>query len=82
MHVTTGEEMDYLIHRLQTTPACTPVPLRVIPATDGVTLSWDGDGFHLQGAESVTGPWYDLNVESPATIPATAAQRVFRLRCD
>jgi len=82
MHVTTGEDMDYLIHRLQTTPACTPVPLHVIPVTDGVTLRWDGDGFHLQGAESVKGPWYDLNVESPATIPASAAQRVFRLRCD
>lgn len=80
--VTLGEETDYLIHRLQTSPACTSVPLRVTPTANGVTMTWSGDGFHLQGAEGVEGPWYDLGVESPATIPAGAKARVFRLRCD
>lgn len=80
--VTIGEEMDYLIHRLQTSPACAPVPLQVTPTATGVTLTWSGDGFHLQGAESLEGPWYDLEVESPATIPAGAKARVFRLRCE
>ena len=74
--------MDNLIYRLQTTPACSPVPLNVVATAGGVTLGWTGDGFHLQGAESVLGPWYDLEVESPATIPAGSASRVFRLRCD
>lgn len=77
-----GEDMDYLIHHLQTTPACSPVPLQVDTSANGVTLSWPGDGFHLQGAESLDGPWYDLGVESPATIPARSNTRVFRLRCD
>ena len=74
--------MDYLIHRLQTTPACIPVPLHVAAAPNGVTLTWEGDGFHLQGAETVGGPWYDLGIESPATIPAGGSPRLFRLRCD
>lgn len=77
-----GEDMYYLLHRLQTSPACSPIPLHVSASSDGVTLSWEGDGFHLQGAESVEGPWYDLNVESPATISAASSPRVFRLRCD
>jgi hypothetical protein len=79
---TSGEEMDYLIHRLQTTPACVSVPLQVTALPTGVKLTWEGDGFHLQGAESVTGPWYDLAVDSPATIPASSTTRVFRLRCE
>ncbi len=82
LSITTGEEMDYLIHQLQTVPACSPVPLQVTATTNGVTLTWPGDGFHLQGAETVMGPWYDLDVQSPATIPASSSSRVFRLRCD
>jgi hypothetical protein len=82
LSVSIGEDMDYLIHRLHTTPACSPVPLHVVRNANGVMLSWEGDGFHLQGAESLAGPWYDLEVSSPATIPAGAASRVFRLRCD
>ena len=82
LSVTIGEEMDYLIHRLQTTPACSPVPLHIAATLDGVTLTWEGDGFHLQGAETITGPWYDLGVESPSTIPAGSTSRLFRLRCD
>jgi hypothetical protein len=31
-----AEDMDYLIHRLQTTPACSPVPLQVAATSDGV----------------------------------------------
>lgn len=82
MSVTVGEEMDYLIHRLQTIPACAPALLQVTRTPGGVILSWSGDGFHLQGAEFVNGPWYDLGVESPAAIPAGANTRLFRLRCD
>jgi hypothetical protein len=77
-----GENMDYLIHRLETVPACLPVPLAVASESGAVTLTWSGDGFHLQSAETVEGPWYDLEVESPTTIPAGAMARYFRLRCD
>ena len=77
-----SEGMDNLIYDLQTTPACTPVPLNVVATSDGITLSWEGDGFRLQGAETSDGPWYDLGVSSPATLPANSGLRVFRLLCD
>jgi hypothetical protein len=77
-----SEDMDNLIYDLQTTPACSPVPLNVAATSDGISLSWEGDGFRLQGAETVAGPWYDLGVSSPMTLPANYALRVFRLLCD
>ena len=77
-----GEGMNNLVYDFQRTPGCVPVPLQVAASEDGVTLSWEGEGFQLQGAESVTGPWYDLGVFSPAEIPASAKSRVFRLRCE
>jgi hypothetical protein len=77
-----SEGMDNLIYGLQTTPACTPVPLNAVASPDGISLSWEGDGFRLQGAETLAGPWYDLGVSSPATLPADYALRVFRLICD
>ena len=36
----------------------------------------------LQGAEALTGPWYDLGVSSPVTLPTNTSLRVFRLICD
>jgi len=36
----------------------------------------------LQGAETLAGPWYDLGVDSPVTLPANTALRLFRLLCD
>jgi hypothetical protein len=74
--------MDELIYGLQTTPACTPVPLNVVAGPEGITLSWEGDGSRLQGAETLAGPWYDLGVCSPATLPTSSTLRVFRLLCD
>jgi hypothetical protein len=77
-----SEGMDNLIYGLQTTPACTPVPINVTTTPDGITLTWEGDGFRLQGAETLAGPWYDLGVASPVPLPASSALRLFRLRCD
>ncbi len=77
-----SEGMDNLIHGLQTTPACTPVPLHFNATPDGVILVWQGEGFRLQGAETVVGPWYDLGVGSPVTLPPSSALRLFRLVCD
>ncbi|PWU12949.1 MAG: hypothetical protein C5B50_20390 [Verrucomicrobia bacterium] len=75
-------DMDNLIYNLRTTPACSPVPLNVTADAIGIHLTWQGDGFRLQGAESVTGPWYDLGVTSPVTLPANYSLRLFRLVCD
>jgi hypothetical protein len=77
-----SDGMDDLIYGLQTTPACTPVPLNAVATPEAITLSWAGDGFRLQGAETLAGPWYDLGVDSPAILPANYALRVFRLLCN
>ena len=75
-------DMDNLIYGLTTVSACTPVPLNAQVSDTGLVLSWDGDGFHLQGAETLGGPWYDLGSTSPAVLPANYGLRVFRLICD
>lgn len=80
--VSISEGMDNLLYDLVTTPACSPVPLDVAATPAGIHLNWSGDGFHLQGAESVTGPWYDLGVSPPVSLPANSNMRVFRLRCE
>lgn len=77
-----GVDTDYLIHRLQTSPACSPVPIQVEATPAGVRLDWTADGFHLHGAETLNGPWYDLGVNAPVTLPANSALRFFRLVCD
>ena len=74
--------MDNLIYGLQTTPACSPVPMAVNATANGITLNWQGDGFRLQGAESLSGPWYDLGASAPVMLPANSALRFFRLICD
>jgi hypothetical protein len=77
-----SEGMDNLIYGLQTTPACTPVPLNAVASPGGISLSWVGDGFRLQGAETLAGPWYDLGNSSPLRLPDNSSLRVFRLLCD
>jgi hypothetical protein len=77
-----SEGMDNLIYGLETTPACIPVPLNTVATPDVITLRWEGDGFRLQGAETVGGPWYDLGVNSPAPLPPSSGLRVFRLISD
>jgi len=74
--------MDNLVYGLQTTPACSPVPIAVNATVNGITLGWQGDGFRLQGAESLSGPWYDLGANAPVMLPANSALRFFRLLCD
>ena len=77
-----SDGMDNLIYGMQTTPACSPVPLNATTTPAGISLNWQGDGFRLQGAESVSGPWYDLGADSPVNLPANYALRFFRLVCD
>jgi hypothetical protein len=77
-----GDGMDLRLSGLQTSPACSPAPINVERTATGVTLTWSADGFRLQGAEKLTGPWHDLGVSSPVTLPANSSLRVFRLICD
>jgi hypothetical protein len=73
---------DWGVSELQTTPACTPVPLDLARTSEGIVATWEGDGFRLQGAVDLTGPWLDLGVGSPASLPAGHPARFFRLLCD
>jgi hypothetical protein len=73
---------DLLFYRLERTLDCTPGPLNVTRTSPGITLTWPDDGFRLQGAETVNGPWYDLGVSSPVTLLANSNLRAFRLVCD
>lgn len=77
-----SDGMDLRLSRLQTTPACVPAPINASRDAAGLHLNWSGDGFRLQGAETLKGPWYDLGVGPPATLPANSSLRLFRLRCD
>ena len=75
--------MDSVLFGLQTTLACPPDPiLHIAGSTDGVVLTWECDGYLLQGAEEVTGPWFDLGVKSPATMSSSRPHRFFRVRRD
>jgi hypothetical protein len=75
-----SDGMDDLIYGLQTTPAGLSAPLNAAADADGITLSWQGDGFNLQGAENVVGPWYDLRVDSQLTLPLRYPWRFYRLK--
>jgi hypothetical protein len=77
------EGTDNFLSGLQTTPACTPVPLDVQrDLTGAIIISWTADGFHLMGAENAAGPWYDLGVSSPVVLNGNHPARYFRLACD
>ncbi len=75
-------DMDMRVSNVQTTLACVETPVVITNATGAVTVHWEGDGYRLQGAESQSGPWYDLGVTSPARLSVGAPLRVFRLLCD
>jgi hypothetical protein len=77
-----GAGSQNLLYDLHRTPACTPVPMHVTHTSDGLVVTWEGTGFRLQGAESLTGPWYDLGVASPVLLPASHPARFLRLVCD
>jgi hypothetical protein len=74
-----SENVLYDLHR---TIVRTPIPLRVMHTPGGISLSWQGDGFRLQGAENVAGPWYELGLSSPVSFGASYPARFFRLVCD
>jgi hypothetical protein len=73
---------ENLLYDLRRTPTCTPVPINLSHTADGIGVTWEGQGFRLQGAENLTGPWYDLGVSSPVNLGASHPARFFRLACD
>lgn len=78
-----SDGMDSVLYGLERTLVCPPVTLHIGNAFEGVTVSGVGtDDYRLQGAEHVTGPWYDLGVTSSVTLPTTHPARFFRAVCD
>jgi hypothetical protein len=78
-----SDGMDNLLYHLESTPACSPIPLNVSYDPAGnIILSWTADGFHLLGAENANGPWYNLGVTSPVSLSVRHSARFFRLSCD
>ncbi len=77
-----SEGVESLLYELRATPAAAPVRLSLERTTGGVTVSWADERFRLQGAESLSGPWLDLGVSSPATLSGGATARFFRLTSD
>jgi hypothetical protein len=73
---------DWGVSDLQRHPACPPAGLNIEHSGDGIVITWLGDNYRLQGAVDVTGPWFDLGVNSPVVLPATTTARFFRLNCD
>ena len=56
-----------------------PISMHIDYSSDGLVVSWLGEGFRLQGAEQVTGPWFELGVISPVVVSPTYPARFFRL---
>jgi hypothetical protein len=67
---------------LQRTLACAPGPVAIRRTAEGILITWSDDRFHLQGAEDVAGPWFDLGADSPVSLSTGHPARFFRLACD
>ena len=78
----TSAEADWGISQLTRVSACATIPLSVRRTSSGIRIETESDGYRVQGAEKVTGPWYDLGAGSSVTVPATSAMRFFRAACD
>jgi hypothetical protein len=76
------EGADWGISQLTRTTICIPAPIAITGSSGGVSVTWSDPMFRLQGAENVSGPWFDLGVDSPVLLPANSNARFFRLTCD
>lgn len=87
LQVLTSEGMESTLYELQTTPAGDPVRLNISRSGEMVTLDWTGEGYILQGAENLEGPWVDLcepvdadgDGQYQVTVPATGPRKLYRL---
>jgi hypothetical protein len=74
-----SQGLESVLYDAHTVSAVQPPTLSLDAGSGQVILAWPDDRCHLQVAESMGGPWYDMAQTSPATIPAGEAQRFFRL---
>jgi len=87
LEVITSAGMESILYDLQTTSAVAPSRLSIRQSGENVVLSWQGDGYTLQGAENVEGPWIDVCDPPSATgdgnyevaVPAKGSASFYRL---
>ena len=89
LEIQTSDGMESLAYELSTTSACPAVPARmnIAMTTSGTLIEWFDDCYVLQGADDVTGPWYDLrdpvdptpDGRYQATLPSNQARKFYRL---
>ncbi len=77
-----SEGLESLIYDLRRTSACVPAPLIISRDDAGIRLDWSGEGYRLQGAESLESPWLELSARAPVALPSSSPLRVFRLVCE
>ena len=77
-----SEDGDWGVSQLTRTTICVPEPVAIAKSSGGVSVTWSGENFRLQGAEQATGPWFDLGASSPVQVPTSSTARFFRLVCD
>ena len=87
LEVITSAGMESILYELETTSALAPTRLNIRQAGENVVLDWHGDGYTLQGAENVEGPWIDVCDPPSATgdgnyevtVPAKGSATFYRL---
>jgi hypothetical protein len=72
-------DADWGVSLVASEPAFAPQPLSITRTNSGTSVSWDNPDFRLQGATEITGPWFDLGVESPLSLPPLHPARYYRL---
>jgi hypothetical protein len=73
-------DFDYLVFVPTSAPPAPPTITGISLSANTITITWSGGGV-LESAPSVTGPWTSTNdSDGSYSEPATAAQRVFRVR--
>jgi hypothetical protein len=77
-----SDGVTWQVSGLQQTLACPSAAVTITSGSSGVVITWAGENFRLQGAENVAGPWFDLGVSSPVSLPLGHPARFFRLGCD
>jgi hypothetical protein len=75
----TATEGGYNVNFYMLVPAQRPL-LNIEPSNGSAIISWLGEGFVLQSAPALTGPWEPVpNQSNPFTAPTTDPARFFRL---
>jgi hypothetical protein len=60
----------------------TPLVDEIALQAGQISISWSAEGFVLEGADQVTGPWTQVATQSPYSTAPTGQAKFFRLRAE